>query len=59
MTADEIPLQSRGEDKNEAAVQRKHAEKAELDKLNKAYAKQMQRYPPLPVSAVTAENRTW
>ncbi len=34
----------RGEDKNEAALQRKHAEKAELDKLNLAYAKQMQRY---------------
>ena len=34
----------RGEDKNEAALQRKHEEKAELDKLNLGYAKQMQRY---------------
>ncbi len=39
-----IPLLCRrGEDKNEAALQRKQEEKAELDKLNLAYAKQMQR----------------
>ena len=33
-----------GDEKNEAAAQRKREEKAELDKLNEAYAKQMQRF---------------
>ena len=39
----ELTSMSSGEQKSEEIAERKQQEKAELDKLNEAYAKQMQR----------------